>query len=97
MKIITACVETEGGNGGGKCCVFPFIYYGKPMYQCINNNNNGVKWCATTNNYDSDKKWGNCKRKINLGKFSLLFRIVWIGRREGAEGMSSRRYRAYMP
>eukprot|EP00795_Rhopilema_esculentum_P012586 gene12586-3287_t len=53
-------VGTFGGNAGGAKCVFPFRYKGK-MYSACTKVNHNKPWCATTANYDKDRKWGNCK------------------------------------
>ena len=45
-------------------CVFPFVYLKKTYSTCITNDNRGTLWCATTSNYDQDKKWGNCARTL---------------------------------
>jgi hypothetical protein len=57
----TGTQQTEGGNANGASCVFPFTYQGKTYDSCINDNNGCEMWCGTTANYDTDKKWGNCK------------------------------------
>ncbi|ETE57436.1 Epididymal sperm-binding protein 1, partial [Ophiophagus hannah] len=45
----------------GPTCVFPFIYNGNSYSTCISNGmRDGKKWCATTGNYDVDKKWMCC-------------------------------------
>ena len=44
----------------GDCCNFPFVYKGNEQNSCIGS---GRKWCATTYNYDQDKKWGWCGGK----------------------------------
>lgn len=54
---------TVGGNSAGANCVFPFIYDSITRYYCIATNNDGQLWCATTANYDTDRKWGNCAGK----------------------------------
>ena len=38
--------------------MFPFNYYGDMVSECITND--GMKWCATTADFDADGKWGNC-------------------------------------
>ena len=61
-------VKTKGGMGGGKSCVFPFIYGGNTYYECIPSEIKPAKnWCATTSNYDRDLLWGYCmKRKSQI-------------------------------
>jgi hypothetical protein len=44
--------------------VFPFVYQGKSYYQCIDNDRPNY-WCATTDNYDINQKWGFCPCKHN--------------------------------
>lgn len=56
----------------GKCCVFPFIYEGQMKYSCIKNNHN-QPWCATTDNYDKDKLWDNCKGTRNFETLLDIF------------------------
>jgi len=50
---------TNSGPQGGQPCVFPFKYRNKPVTACITQLHNQL-WCATTDNYDKDHKWGNC-------------------------------------
>ena len=47
---------------GGVSCVFPFIYLGEKFYSCTEKDGRS-KWCATTDNYDRDKRYGHCSRK----------------------------------
>lgn len=56
---------TYGGNSFGAACVFPFTYEGVTYTTCITLNND-QPWCATTNNYPVDKKWGNCYGKVSV-------------------------------
>merc|ERR1712168_75862 len=49
-----------GGDGGGACCKFPFIYKGKQYHSCTHEGPHGQLWCATTSNYDKDGLWGRC-------------------------------------
>uniref|UniRef100_A0A8C6PX32 Matrix metalloproteinase-9 n=1 Tax=Nothobranchius furzeri TaxID=105023 RepID=A0A8C6PX32_NOTFU len=52
---------TFGGNADGAPCVFPFIFLDKEYSSCTTEGrNDGNRWCATTNNYDKDKKYGFC-------------------------------------
>ena len=52
-------VITFGGNAHGAKCVFPFRFKGVLYTSCTMNDHKRL-WCATTANYDRDKKWGNC-------------------------------------
>ena len=54
---INCVIKTTKGN----CCVFPFIYKRKSYSACTTADNGNKLWCATTNNYDRDRKWGNCQ------------------------------------
>lgn len=55
---------TFGGNSNGAKCYFPFKYQGKVYDSCIDREHRGedgsvtqVKFCATTADFDADKKW----------------------------------------
>ena len=52
-------VYTTGGNANGAPCVFPFLYRGSNITRCIRTGHIRY-WCGTTNNYDTDNKWGDC-------------------------------------
>ncbi|KAM9829179.1 matrix metalloproteinase-9 [Syngnathus typhle] len=52
---------TIGGNADDAPCVFPFTFEGKEYDGCTTEGrNDGYRWCATTNNFDQDKKYGFC-------------------------------------
>jgi len=51
--------ETVGGNSRNASCVFPFIYKDMAYTTCIDLDHT-KPWCATTDNYDSDRRWGEC-------------------------------------
>ncbi|XP_078234151.1 epididymal sperm-binding protein 1 [Pogona vitticeps] len=45
----------------GPSCVFPFIFKDKPYNMCTTEGrSDGKHWCATTSNYETDKKWKYC-------------------------------------
>ncbi|XP_048587434.1 uncharacterized protein LOC116607202 isoform X2 [Nematostella vectensis] len=53
-------LEVHAGNSPpGSCCKFPFVYKGITMHRCTREEKN-FRWCATTQDYDKDKKWGFC-------------------------------------
>uniref|UniRef100_A0A8D0H4E8 Matrix metalloproteinase-9 n=2 Tax=Sphenodon punctatus TaxID=8508 RepID=A0A8D0H4E8_SPHPU len=52
---------TYDGNSGGDKCVFPFIFSGVSYNSCTTEGRtDGYRWCATTSNFDKDKKYGFC-------------------------------------
>uniref|UniRef100_A0A3Q3G1T2 Fibronectin type-II domain-containing protein n=1 Tax=Labrus bergylta TaxID=56723 RepID=A0A3Q3G1T2_9LABR len=53
--------HTSGLTDRGEACVFPFTHMKKSYTECTKEGRtDGKKWCATTANYDTDKKWGFC-------------------------------------
>uniref|UniRef100_A0A3Q1FE05 Insulin-like growth factor 2 receptor n=1 Tax=Acanthochromis polyacanthus TaxID=80966 RepID=A0A3Q1FE05_9TELE len=58
----------------GEVCVFPFILMKKSYTQCTTDaRTDGKKWCATTGNYDTDRKWGFCSTAAGKRQSSILF------------------------
>lgn len=59
---LLSSVYTLSGNDNNAPCVFPFIYHGKEFNECTKIGCKHDKvWCATTSNYDRDRKWGHCQ------------------------------------
>ncbi|KAJ8274932.1 hypothetical protein COCON_G00095570 [Conger conger] len=51
-----------GGTAAGEPCLFPFLFLGKEYSDCTTEGRgDGRLWCATTFDYDRDKKWGFCE------------------------------------
>ncbi|MGH0174663.1 UNVERIFIED_CONTAM: hypothetical protein FKN15_068385 [Acipenser sinensis] len=54
-----------GGNSNGIPCQFPFRFEQKWYADCTKDGrSDGNLWCATTTDYDKDKKWGMCPTKM---------------------------------
>ncbi|XP_070600410.1 matrix metalloproteinase-9-like [Erythrolamprus reginae] len=55
---------TYDGNSNGARCVFPFVFEGKSYQGCTTDGRtDGYRWCATTANFDQDKKYGLCPNR----------------------------------
>ncbi|XP_068768436.1 matrix metalloproteinase-9 [Struthio camelus] len=58
-------VKTRYGNADGASCHFPFVFEGRSYSRCITEGRtDGLPWCATTANYDQDKKYGFCPSEL---------------------------------
>uniref|UniRef100_A0A3Q4AFX9 Matrix metalloproteinase-9 n=1 Tax=Mola mola TaxID=94237 RepID=A0A3Q4AFX9_MOLML len=54
-------LKTFGGNANGDKCVFPFVFLEKEYNSCTTEGrSDGYRWCATTDSFDKDKKYGFC-------------------------------------
>lgn len=54
----------NGGTAHGEPCIFPFLFQGTEYYDCTTDGRgDGRLWCATSYDYDQDKKWGFCESK----------------------------------
>ena len=67
-------MRTYGGNGGGECCSFPFIYKGKRYNECTSVDAArfgliDLPWCAVTPSYDQDHKRGICIKELGKRTF----------------------------
>ena len=61
LILILTVLYTFGGNADGAECVFPFIFQGEEYDSCTTEGrSDGYRWCATTSNFDNDKKYGFC-------------------------------------
>ncbi|XP_051469304.1 cation-independent mannose-6-phosphate receptor isoform X1 [Apus apus] len=56
----------------GELCVFPFKYKGKTYEKCITEEKN-KPWCATTENYQGDGKWGFCGHATARRESTIIF------------------------
>ncbi|XP_077307893.1 72 kDa type IV collagenase-like isoform X4 [Lithobates pipiens] len=58
-------IYAVGGTAKGEPCVFPFKYKSKWYPDCTSDDSSeGRLWCATTSDYEKDKKWGYCTRNL---------------------------------
>lgn len=61
LILILTVLYTFGGNADGAECVFPFVFLDKEYDSCTTEGrSDGYRWCATTDNFDRDIKYGFC-------------------------------------
>ncbi|XP_039204111.1 C-type mannose receptor 2 isoform X1 [Crotalus tigris] len=59
-------IYTIQGNSHGKPCTIPFKYDNLWFHDCTNmGRGDGHLWCATTQDYGKDERWGFCPIKSN--------------------------------
>lgn len=62
-----------GGTASGEPCVFPFLFQDKEYSDCTTEGRkDGRLWCATTYNYNNDKKWGFCETEEQAKQRKLM-------------------------
>ncbi|XP_061480276.1 cation-independent mannose-6-phosphate receptor isoform X2 [Rhineura floridana] len=57
----------------GELCVFPFQYNGRSYDKCIQEGQKQL-WCATTDNFERDKKWGFCVNDNGHRESTIIFK-----------------------
>jgi len=67
---IESDIATTGGNAQGANCVFPFMS-GRQLYDDCK-----MGWCATTENYDTDRKFGYCPRPLYIAPVAVAVEDV---------------------
>ncbi|XP_078411534.1 matrix metalloproteinase-9 [Cetorhinus maximus] len=82
---------TIGGNSGGLPCVLPFVFDGESYDKCTTEGRqDGYRWCATTSNFDVDKKYGFCPSRAdavvsgNSDGEQCSFPFIFLGKKYDA-------------
>lgn len=61
IDVFLSAIQTRYGNAEGAMCHFPFLFEGKSYSTCTTEGRtDDLPWCATTADYDKDKKFGFC-------------------------------------
>lgn len=61
-------IYTIQGNSHGKPCTIPFKYDNQWFHECTSTGReDGHLWCATTQDYGKDERWGFCPIKSKSG------------------------------
>lgn len=64
LFLLNAVPIVNGGTADGEPCTFPFLFLGREYSDCtVDGRGDGRLWCATTYDYDHDKRWGFCESK----------------------------------
>ena len=50
-------IKTVGGTGGGRPCIFPFVYKGEKYHSCVSEHSYKYYWCVVD---QTDESWGHC-------------------------------------
>ncbi|KAG7520331.1 matrix metalloproteinase-9 [Solea senegalensis] len=79
-------VKTRYGNADGALCHFPFMFEGNSYTTCTTEGRtDNLPWCATTADYNKDKKYGFCPSELlytfggNAGGAECVFPFVFQG------------------
>ncbi|NP_001032959.1 matrix metalloproteinase-9 precursor [Takifugu rubripes] len=79
-------VKTLYGNAEGAMCHFPFRFQNKPYKHCTSEGRlDDLPWCATTADYDKDKKYGFCPSELlytfggNANGEKCVFPFTFLG------------------
>uniref|UniRef100_A0A671N8P4 Matrix metalloproteinase-9 n=1 Tax=Sinocyclocheilus anshuiensis TaxID=1608454 RepID=A0A671N8P4_9TELE len=79
-------IQTRYGNAEGAMCHFPFLFEGTSYSTCTTEGRtDGLPWCATTADYDKDKKFGFCPSELlftfdgNSNEAPCVFPFVFLG------------------